>query len=201
MAFSDHYDPPQVGMGDKYFRPLAESILSNAEGLGVTFELVATEPNTMRRLKLYSRLSKSPRRPSGFSLTRNSACDLLGGWILAAIEERLMRNGRFLLGLLAMMLLFLLACGGAAPAPTSPPTPTLAPTLPATATSGPENGPAPADGEAIFTGSGGCAACHTIEGLTVGMVGPDLTQIGTDAGTRKQGLSAEDYIRESILEP
>ncbi len=34
-----------------------------------------------------------------------------------------------------------------------------------------------------------------------GLVGPDLTHIGTDAATRKPGVSAEAYIRESIREP
>ena len=33
------------------------------------------------------------------------------------------------------------------------------------------------------------------------MVGPDLTHIGTDAATRKPGVSAHDYITESIREP
>ncbi len=33
------------------------------------------------------------------------------------------------------------------------------------------------------------------------MLGPDLTHIGTDAETRKPGVSAEDYIRESIKDP
>jgi cytochrome c oxidase subunit 4 len=61
---------------------------------------------------------------------------------------------------------------------------------------------AAADGEAVFaTGSGGCAACHKIEGLTAGALGPELTHIGTVAGTRKPGLSAEAYIRESIVNP
>lgn len=46
-----------------------------------------------------------------------------------------------------------------------------------------------------------CGACHTLEGITSGVVGPDLTRIGTVAGTRIDGLTAEDYIRESILDP
>ncbi len=56
-------------------------------------------------------------------------------------------------------------------------------------------------GQEIFTGTGGCSACHTIEGISPGLVGPDLTHIGTDAATRKPGVSAEAYIRESIREP
>jgi len=50
---------------------------------------------------------------------------------------------------------------------------------------------------------GGCAACHTIPGVpgAAGLVGPNLAAIGTDASTRISGLSAEGYLRQSILEP
>jgi cytochrome c oxidase subunit IV len=58
-----------------------------------------------------------------------------------------------------------------------------------------------AQGREIFTGTGGCAACHAIEGISTGMVGPDLTHIGTDAADRKPGMSAHDYIEESIVDP
>ena len=49
----------------------------------------------------------------------------------------------------------------------------------------------------------GCGACHAIEGMpgAVGNVGPDLSNIGTVAATRVPGQSAEEYIRESILDP
>ncbi len=47
----------------------------------------------------------------------------------------------------------------------------------------------------------GCGACHAIEGISVGVVGPDLTNIATVAATRIDGYSAEEYIRESILMP
>ena len=33
------------------------------------------------------------------------------------------------------------------------------------------------------------------------MVGPDLSHLGTDAAERKPGMSAEDYIFESIRDP
>ena len=55
-----------------------------------------------------------------------------------------------------------------------------------------------ARGEQIFVSSG-CGGCHTIEGVSYGEVGPNLTQIGEVAATRKADLSAEEYIRESIL--
>ena len=45
-----------------------------------------------------------------------------------------------------------------------------------------------------------CASCHTI-GTDGGTVGPPLTHIGTVAETRESDVSAEDYIRRSILDP
>jgi mono/diheme cytochrome c family protein len=49
----------------------------------------------------------------------------------------------------------------------------------------------------------GCGACHTIAGVEgmAGKVGPELTHIGTIGATRKPGMSAQDYIRESIVDP
>ena len=44
-------------------------------------------------------------------------------------------------------------------------------------------------------------ACHAVEGIASGMLGPDLTHIGTEAATRKPETSAHDYITESIKEP
>lgn len=45
-----------------------------------------------------------------------------------------------------------------------------------------------------------CASCHRIgdEGATTG---PPLTHIATVAETRQPGLSAEAYVRQSILDP
>ncbi|MDQ6858345.1 MAG: cytochrome c [Chloroflexota bacterium] len=45
-----------------------------------------------------------------------------------------------------------------------------------------------------------CASCHQLGG-NGGTVGPPLTHIGSVAGARKAGTSAEDYIRESIRDP
>ena len=56
-------------------------------------------------------------------------------------------------------------------------------------------------GQQVFAGAGGCSACHTIEGVTAGILGPDLTHVASTAGGRIPGYSAEEYIRESILEP
>ena len=33
------------------------------------------------------------------------------------------------------------------------------------------------------------------------LVGPSMATIGADAGSRVAGMSAEDYLRQSILEP
>jgi mono/diheme cytochrome c family protein len=45
-----------------------------------------------------------------------------------------------------------------------------------------------------------CGSCHRI-GPEGGTTGPDLTHIGTIAAIRTPGMSAEDYIRESIRDP
>ncbi len=64
-------------------------------------------------------------------------------------------------------------------------------------------------GQQIFlTGQGqgaatACFTCHTIDTVSgaTGLLGPDLTHIGTDAATRQPGVSAEDYLRQSITDP
>jgi cytochrome c oxidase subunit 4 len=78
---------------------------------------------------------------------------------------------------------------------------------PAPVASAPANGLA-ATGQQIFlTGQGqgaatACYTCHTISGLSeTGLLGPDLTNIGADAATRQPGVSAEEYLRQSIVEP
>jgi mono/diheme cytochrome c family protein len=56
-------------------------------------------------------------------------------------------------------------------------------------------------GRQVYRASG-CAGCHE-PGLfnLFRPVGPPLDHIGTVAGTRVAGLSAEDYIRLSITDP
>lgn len=56
---------------------------------------------------------------------------------------------------------------------------------------------------AAAVAKGGCAACHVMPGVpnAVGVVGPDMTNIGNEAGARVPGQSAEDYIHESIVNP
>ncbi len=46
----------------------------------------------------------------------------------------------------------------------------------------------------------GCAACHSpLEGTVI--VGPSHFGVGTAAASRVPGLSAEEYLRQSIIEP
>lgn len=83
----------------------------------------------------------------------------------------------------------------------SEPTPAEAPAAPA--------GGLVATGQQIFlTGQGegaatACFTCHTIDGVpgATGLLGPDLTHIGTEAATRQPGVSADDYLRQSITDP
>lgn len=50
---------------------------------------------------------------------------------------------------------------------------------------------------------GTCIGCHTIPGVpgANGMVGPNLSNIGVEGATYVEGLSAEEYIRQSIEDP
>ena len=54
-------------------------------------------------------------------------------------------------------------------------------------------------GADLFT-KNGCVACHATQGDTR-IVGPSLAGIADRAATRKPGMAAEDYIRESIRDP
>lgn len=62
-----------------------------------------------------------------------------------------------------------------------------------------------ANGEKLFTsatiGSApGCITCHSLEPDVV-IVGPSQAGLATRAATRVQGETAEEYIRNSILNP
>jgi mono/diheme cytochrome c family protein len=46
----------------------------------------------------------------------------------------------------------------------------------------------------------GCANCHE-PGLFGRRLGPPLDHIGTVAATRRPGMSAEEYLRQSIVDP
>ena len=55
-------------------------------------------------------------------------------------------------------------------------------------------------GETLFR-QGACPTCHTIQGISTGTIGPDLTHIATVGASRKAGIAADAYIRESIEQP
>lgn len=55
------------------------------------------------------------------------------------------------------------------------------------------------DGPALFEAY--CKSCHTTRAVPGGAIGPNLTNIGRDASSRKPGSTATQYILESILEP
>ena len=95
----------------------------------------------------------------------------------------------------------------ASPQPTPTPQPLATPTSPAAATPTPAPTPTPippaedlvAKGKEIFLNAPAnvgvqalwCSQCHQIDGVAAGLIGPDLTDIGTIAATRKPGMSAE----------
>ena len=115
--------------------------------------------------------------------------------------------------LFALLTVVFIACGGGAaptvkppptftrpPATAPPPTTPAQPTEPVPTTSAP-SGDLVAAGRDLYTGGGGCAACHTIDGVAQGVLGPDQTHVGASAANRIPGYTAEQYIRESIKEP
>jgi mono/diheme cytochrome c family protein len=56
-------------------------------------------------------------------------------------------------------------------------------------------------GEQIFQAAG-CASCHTLaKAGASGTVGPSLEDLASAAGGREPGKSAEEYLREAIVEP
>jgi mono/diheme cytochrome c family protein len=55
-------------------------------------------------------------------------------------------------------------------------------------------------GSRIFTGKGGCVGCHDA-GSGGGTTGPNLSHIATEGATRKAGMDAAAYIRESLVDP
>jgi mono/diheme cytochrome c family protein len=60
-----------------------------------------------------------------------------------------------------------------------------------------------AEGRSIYDTGGAsqlpCATCHSLDGTD--LVGPSFEGLGERAGERVAGLSAEEYIRQSILTP
>ena len=58
----------------------------------------------------------------------------------------------------------------------------------------------PARGQQIFNGIGTCSSCHDVASGTT-IVGPSQKGVATRDGTRKPGMSAHDYLYESIVKP
>ena len=85
--------------------------------------------------------------------------------------------------------------------PTAPASPsgTGTPAVTATAPSG--NGGDPAQGEQLFTSGATppCSSCHATTDTRI--VGPGLAGVYARARTRVSGLSADEYITQSIREP
>jgi mono/diheme cytochrome c family protein len=56
-------------------------------------------------------------------------------------------------------------------------------------------------GEQIFVAAG-CGSCHVLaKAGTNGSIGPSLEDLASAAAEREPGTSAEDYVRQSILDP
>jgi mono/diheme cytochrome c family protein len=56
-------------------------------------------------------------------------------------------------------------------------------------------------GKQIFVAAG-CGGCHRLaDAGTNGDIGPSLDDLASSAGDRKPGTSAEEYVRESLLDP
>ncbi len=97
----------------------------------------------------------------------------------------------------------------AVPTATRPAPPTEVPAQPTEPPASPTKALAAAGPEALAMGaklfqSQGCVGCHTIEGVSQGVVGPNLTDIGDEADelAKEAGVAdAAAYIRESIVDP
>jgi cytochrome c oxidase subunit 2 len=64
-----------------------------------------------------------------------------------------------------------------------------------------ETNAAPAPGASLFQ-TKGCSGCHTLAGVsTTASVGPNLSDVAAVAGQRIAGMSAADYIRQSLRDP
>jgi cytochrome c oxidase subunit 2 len=61
---------------------------------------------------------------------------------------------------------------------------------------------AAADQGALLFQAKGCSGCHSITGVAeTASIGPNLTRLASVAGERVAGLSAEEYVTQSIRDP
>ena len=107
-------------------------------------------------------------------------------------------------GLLVIVLVA--ACGNDdADTTTQPPSTTQAATTttPATAVGDPERGRQIWEDGGGVIGAPGCSACHSVDGSeNIGSLrAPTWQGISGRAGDRVAGLSAEEYLRQSIVDP
>ena len=100
---------------------------------------------------------------------------------------------RLLLITLVVASILLAACGGGSSEPAAP--------AAAPAAGGP-NAEAGKElfNQTVLAGNAGCNTCHTLEAGKV-LVGPSFAGLGTRAGSTVAGMSAEDYLRQSIMDP
>ncbi len=109
-----------------------------------------------------------------------------------SVEKQGMHHLSVRLPALLLLLFFLGAC-------------TKSPTA-ATPVATPPLGQAPA-GEKLFNatlqlvGAPTCSVCHVLNPGDEPIVGPNLSNLAKEAGTRKPGMSAKTYLREALLEP
>lgn len=93
--------------------------------------------------------------------------------------------------LLVIVMLLVSACGGS--------------TTDSSSSEGQDGGDPVAQGARLFDqatlgGQAGCKSCHSISSSPFG-AGPSLGGIGLTAAERVPGQTAEDYLRQSIVEP
>lgn len=116
-----------------------------------------------------------------------------------------MRRFILLTAIICSLVLLLSACGGSKEEPTATPVPPTATSVPPTAT--PVSVGDAAHGEQLYkqpvigaANAPGCTTCHSLE-PDVKIVGPSHAKIGGDAATRVPGMSAEEYLHQSIVDP
>ena len=64
-----------------------------------------------------------------------------------------------------------------------------------------QNRPQAIEGQNVFL-TKGCTSCHSLDGVSAtGQIGPNLTGLADRADDRVEDLEAEDYIRQSVLDP
>ncbi|NJN66390.1 MAG: c-type cytochrome [Chloroflexaceae bacterium] len=103
---------------------------------------------------------------------------------------------------LATMFLLLVACGNVSNVSTAAMMVSEKPEVVTATTKGdPETGRAIFHGEMKIDGVVPCGFCHYIESPHHSLVGPDMKGIARRAATRVPGMSAEEYLRQSIREP